>query len=68
MQIYKNAVKKYLTDMHAKNPVPFARIFPNTDPQALQLLQKLLAFDPYQRPTAEEVSNVAVGCLSVATG
>ena len=29
--------------------------FPNRDPMALRLLEKLLAFDPKDRPSAEEV-------------
>jgi len=41
--------------MRKKQPVSFAQKFPNADPLALRLLQKLLAFDPKDRPTAEEV-------------
>ncbi|PKI77811.1 hypothetical protein CRG98_001775 [Punica granatum] len=37
-----------------KNPVPFAQKFPKADPLALHLLERLLAFDPKDRPTAEE--------------
>ncbi|KAI3457590.1 hypothetical protein Pfo_014253 [Paulownia fortunei] len=46
--------RKYLMDMRKKRPVPFAEKFPNADPLALKLLQKLLAFDPKDRPSAEE--------------
>ncbi|KAL0362607.1 UNVERIFIED_CONTAM: Mitogen-activated protein kinase [Sesamum calycinum] len=46
--------RKYLTEMRRKRPVPFAEKFPNTDPLALKLLQRLLAFDPKDRPSAEE--------------
>lgn len=46
--------RKYLTDMRKKNPVPFCQKFPNADPLALRLLQRMLAFDPKDRPTAEE--------------
>jgi serine/threonine protein kinase len=42
--------------MRKKNPVPFSQKFPNADPLALKLLEKLLAFDPKDRPTAEEVT------------
>jgi mitogen-activated protein kinase 1/3 len=42
--------------MRKKNPVPFSQKFPNADPLALKLLEKLLAFDPKNRPTAEEVT------------
>ncbi|KAG8386490.1 hypothetical protein BUALT_Bualt03G0154000 [Buddleja alternifolia] len=46
--------RKYLMDMRKKRPVPFAEKFPNADPSALKLLQRLLAFDPKDRPSAEE--------------
>lgn len=41
--------------MRKKPPVPFLQKFPNADPLALRLLEHLLAFDPKDRPTAEEV-------------
>jgi serine/threonine protein kinase len=41
--------------MRKKQPVPLAQKFPNADPLALRLLERLLAFDPKDRPTAEEV-------------
>lgn len=41
--------------MRKKQPISFSQKFPNADPLALQLLQRLLAFDPKDRPTAEEV-------------
>lgn len=41
--------------MRKKNPVPFTEKFPGADPLVLRLLQRLLAFDPKDRPTAEEV-------------
>lgn len=47
--------RRYLTSMRKKQPVPFSQKFPNADPLALRLLEKLLAFDPRNRPTAEEV-------------
>jgi serine/threonine protein kinase len=40
--------------MRKKNLVPFSQKFPNVDPLALRLLQRLLAFDPKDRPTAAE--------------
>lgn len=46
--------RKYLTDMRRKNPVPFAQKFPKVDPLALRLLERMLAFDPKDRPSAEE--------------
>lgn len=47
--------RRYLTSMRKKQPIPFSHKFPNADPLALRLLEKLLAFDPRDRPTAEEV-------------
>ncbi|PON69800.1 Serine/threonine protein kinase [Parasponia andersonii] len=46
--------RRYLAEMRKKPPVSFAYKFPNADPLALRLLQRLLAFDPKDRPTAEE--------------
>lgn len=46
--------RKYLTEMRRKQPVSFTHKFPNADPQALRLLQRLLSFDAKDRPTAEE--------------
>ncbi|GFP78696.1 mitogen-activated protein kinase 19 [Phtheirospermum japonicum] len=46
--------RKYLMDMRKKRSVPFAEKFHNADPSALKLLQRLLAFDPKDRPSAEE--------------
>ncbi|XWS10823.1 hypothetical protein CRYUN_Cryun38cG0031100 [Craigia yunnanensis] len=46
--------RKYLTEMRRKHPVSFSQKFPNADPSAVRLLQRLLAFDPKDRPTAEE--------------
>lgn len=34
--------------------MPLAQKFPNADPLALRLSERLLAFDPKDRPTAEE--------------
>lgn len=55
MQVRNERARKYLTELRKKPPVPFEQKFPNADPQALCLLQRLLAFDPKDRPTAEEV-------------
>ncbi|CAN7106977.1 unnamed protein product [Brassica rapa subsp. narinosa] len=46
--------RKYLGEMRKKSLVPFTQKFPNADPLALRLLQRLLAFDPKDRPTATE--------------
>ncbi|CAI9787699.1 unnamed protein product [Fraxinus pennsylvanica] len=46
--------RKYLAGMRKKHPMPFAEKFPKADSASLNLLKRLLAFDPKDRPTAEE--------------
>ena len=41
--------------MRKKQPVPFSQKFPKADPLALRLLERLLAFDPKDRASAEDV-------------
>ncbi|ONK68522.1 uncharacterized protein A4U43_C05F12800 [Asparagus officinalis] len=53
-RVRNEKARRYLSSMRKKQPVPFAQKFPNTDPLALKLLERLLAFDPKDRPTAEE--------------
>lgn len=55
LQIRNEKAKRYLNGMRKKQPVPFSQKFPNADPLALRLLERLLAFDPKDRPSAEEV-------------
>ncbi|KAK2989459.1 hypothetical protein RJ640_023617 [Escallonia rubra] len=53
-RVRNEKARRYLTTMRKKQPVSFAQKFPNADPLALRLLERLLAFDPKDRPTAEE--------------
>ncbi|XP_023554218.1 mitogen-activated protein kinase 15-like isoform X1 [Cucurbita pepo subsp. pepo] len=53
-RVRNEKARRYLTSMRKKQPIPFSQKFPNVDPLALQLLRRLLAFDPKDRPTAEE--------------
>ncbi|XP_050212614.1 mitogen-activated protein kinase 9-like [Mercurialis annua] len=53
-RIRNEKARRYLSSMRKKQPVPFSQKFPKTDPLALRLLERLLAFDPKDRPTAEE--------------
>ncbi|KAI4979655.1 hypothetical protein ZWY2020_016408 [Hordeum vulgare] len=53
-QICNEKARRYLTGMKRKHPIPFPRMFCNADPQAVRVLERLLAFDPKDRPTAEE--------------
>lgn len=55
VQVRNEKARRYLTSMRKKQPVPFAQKFPNADPLALRLLERLLAFDPKDRPTAAQV-------------
>lgn len=55
LQIRNEKARRYLGNMRRKPPVPFTHKFPHVDPLALRLLHRLLAFDPKDRPTAEEV-------------
>ncbi|RWW14233.1 hypothetical protein GW17_00022010 [Ensete ventricosum] len=54
-QIRNEKARRYLSSMRKKTPVPLSHKFPSADPLALRLLERLLAFDPKDRPTAEEV-------------
>ncbi|KAH1236123.1 Mitogen-activated protein kinase 9 [Glycine soja] len=53
-RIRNEKAKRYLNSMRKKQPIPFSQKFPNADPLALRLLESLLAFDPKDRPSAEE--------------
>ncbi|XP_010926676.1 mitogen-activated protein kinase 10 [Elaeis guineensis] len=53
-RVRNEKARRYLSSMRKKQPVPFSQKFPNADPLALKLLERLLAFDPKDRPTAEE--------------
>ncbi|KAI3746175.1 hypothetical protein L6452_08598 [Arctium lappa] len=53
-RIRNEKARRYLNSMRKKQPVPFTHKFPNVDPLALRLLERLLAFDPKDRPSAEE--------------
>ncbi|XP_071733625.1 mitogen-activated protein kinase 15-like [Rutidosis leptorrhynchoides] len=53
-RIRNEKARRYLSSMRKKKPIPFSQKFPNADPLALRLLEKMLAFEPRDRPTAEE--------------
>ncbi|KAL5228209.1 hypothetical protein ABZP36_016474 [Zizania latifolia] len=53
-RIRNEKARRYLSSMRKKQPITFFERFPKADPAALKLLQRLLAFDPKDRPTAEE--------------
>ncbi|XP_011625326.1 mitogen-activated protein kinase 9 [Amborella trichopoda] len=53
-RIRNEKARRYLSSMRKKPPVPLTQKFPGVDPLALRLLERLLAFDPKDRPSAEE--------------
>lgn len=53
-RIRNDKARRFLSGMRKKQPLPFLKKFPNVDPAALRLLERMLAFDPQDRPSAEE--------------
>ena len=53
-KVRNEKARRFLTNMRKKAGVPFEEHFPKADAGALRLLRRLLAFDPAERPTAEE--------------
>ncbi|KTG00223.1 hypothetical protein cypCar_00026105 [Cyprinus carpio] len=46
--------RNYLLSLPLRCKVPWNRLFPNADPKALDLLDKMLTFNPYKRIEVEE--------------
>ncbi|GFQ01276.1 mitogen-activated protein kinase 16 [Phtheirospermum japonicum] len=53
-RIRNEKARRYLSSMRKKKAIPLSLKFPNADPLALRLLERMLAFDPKDRPSAEE--------------
>ncbi|KAL3634564.1 Mitogen-activated protein kinase 16 [Castilleja foliolosa] len=53
-RIRNEKARRYLSSMRKKKTIPLSLKFPNADPLALRLLERMLAFDPKDRPSAEE--------------
>ncbi|KAJ8564767.1 hypothetical protein K7X08_001227 [Anisodus acutangulus] len=53
-RIKNEKARRYLSSMKKKAPIPLSQKFPHIDPLALKLLERLIAFDPKDRPSAEE--------------
>lgn len=53
-QVRNEKARRFLAGMRKKAGIPFEQFFPRADRGALALLRRLLAFDPSDRPTAEE--------------
>eukprot|EP00198_Chlamydomonas_reinhardtii_P004964 XP_001694300.1 mitogen-activated protein kinase 2 [Chlamydomonas reinhardtii] len=53
-KVRNEKARRFLLNMRPKPGIPFEQHFPRADRGALRLLRRLLAFDPAERPTAEE--------------
>ncbi|KAI3496462.1 hypothetical protein L1887_38826 [Cichorium endivia] len=53
-RIRNEKARRYLSSMRKKNSIPFSQKFPEADPLALRLLEKMIAFEPKDRPTSQE--------------
>ncbi|KAM5567037.1 hypothetical protein ABKV19_015249 [Rosa sericea] len=53
-KIRNEKARRYLSNMKIKKPTPLSQKMPHADPLALRLLERLLAFDPRDRISAEE--------------
>ncbi|KAL0367986.1 UNVERIFIED_CONTAM: Mitogen-activated protein kinase [Sesamum calycinum] len=56
-RIRNEKARRYLSSMRKKKAIPLSHKFPNADPLALRLLERMLAFDPKDRPSAEEAKD-----------
>ena len=46
--------RRYLRSLSYKPKIPWARLYPNAHPQALDLLERMLTFNPNNRITVED--------------
>nr|KJB28229.1 hypothetical protein B456_005G035600 [Gossypium raimondii] len=53
-RVRNEKARRYLSSMRKKKPIPLSHKFPNADPLAVRLLERMLAFEPKDRPSAEE--------------
>ncbi|EEH56860.1 uncharacterized protein MICPUCDRAFT_44271 [Micromonas pusilla CCMP1545] len=53
-KVRNEKARRFLANMRVKPKIPLSQRFPKAAPGALAILDKLLAFDPDERPTAEE--------------
>ena len=52
--ILNDKARTYLASLPYKPKIPFTKIYPNADPQAMDLLEKMLTFNPSTRITVTE--------------
>eukprot|EP00698_Gefionella_okellyi_P006885 TRINITY_DN1663_c0_g1_i2.p1 TRINITY_DN1663_c0_g1~~TRINITY_DN1663_c0_g1_i2.p1 ORF type:complete len:390 (+),score=74.59 TRINITY_DN1663_c0_g1_i2:132-1301(+) len=53
-QVTQEKARKYLRSLPFKPKIPFARMYPQANPLALDLLEKMLTFNPKKRITMEQ--------------
>ena len=54
MQVRNDKARRFLSNMKKKEGNSFEEHFPKAEAKALKLLKKMLAFDPADRPSAED--------------
>lgn len=52
--IINEKARSYLQSLTPKPKVPWNRLYPEADPKALDLLDKMLTFNPHKRIAVEE--------------
>ena len=52
--IESEKARRYISSLPYKPPIPPERIYPNANPEAIDLLQKMLVFSPMKRITVED--------------
>merc|ERR1719347_1993340 len=52
--ILNDKARCYLASLPFKPKIPFSKLYPNADPQAMDLLEKMLTFNPNKRVTVVE--------------
>lgn len=53
-KIYKESAQKWVHRQRRRSKIPFEELYPNANQQALDLLEKLLTYDPEERLSAVE--------------
>jgi serine/threonine protein kinase len=54
LQLVLFQARSYLQSLPYKPKVPWTKLYPNADPKALDLLDKMLTFNPHKRIVVED--------------